>query len=56
MINLVKIEKKIRWEINQKPVKKARLKLSSQLLRNAVRIVKVSKTSSQKTEDITTEP
>jgi hypothetical protein len=45
MINLVKVEKKIRWEINQVPVKKAGLRLSSQLLRNAVRVVEIPKDS-----------
>ncbi|MHC4074831.1 MAG: YfiR family protein [Planctomycetota bacterium] len=45
MINLVKIEKKIRWEINQRPVRKAGLRLSSQLLRNAVRVVEIPEDS-----------
>jgi hypothetical protein len=45
MINLVKVEKKIRWEINQRPVKKAGLWLSSQLLRNAVRVVEIPEDS-----------
>ena len=43
MINLVKVKKKIRWEINQTPVKKAKIRLSSQLLRNAVRVVEIPK-------------
>lgn len=54
MINLVKRQKKVRWEINQGPVKKARLKLSSQLLRNAVRIVKASEPTSKETEEAAT--
>ena len=43
MINLVRVRKKIRWEINQTPVKKAEIRLSSQLLRNAVRVVEIPK-------------
>ena len=43
MINFVKVGRKIRWEINCTPVKLAGLKLSSQLLRNAVRIVEIPK-------------
>lgn len=43
MVNLVKVGKKIRWEINQTPVKKAKIRLSSQLLRNAVRVVEIPK-------------
>lgn len=43
MINLVKIKNRIRWEINRTPVKKAHLKLSAQLLRNATRVVKIPK-------------
>ena len=39
MINLVKSENKIRWEINRTPVKKVDLRLSSQLLRNAVKVI-----------------
>jgi len=41
MINLVKVKKKIRWEINQTPIKREGLRLSSQLLRNATKIVKI---------------
>lgn len=54
MINLVKRQKKVRWEINRRPVKKAKLKLDSQLLRNAVRIVKISKSTSEKTKNTAT--
>jgi hypothetical protein len=43
MVNLVSIKNKIRWEINITPVKQSGLRLSSQLLRNAVRVVEVSK-------------
>ncbi|MHC4221123.1 MAG: YfiR family protein [Planctomycetota bacterium] len=43
MVNLVRVRKKIRWEINQTPVKKAEIRLSSQLLRNAVRVVEIPK-------------
>lgn len=43
MINLVKIKNKIRWEINRTPVKKALLKMSSQLLRNATQVVEIPK-------------
>ena len=39
MINMIKTENKIRWEINRTPVKKANLRLSSQLLRNAVNVM-----------------
>jgi hypothetical protein len=48
MINLLEIKRKIRWEINQTPVKKAGLRLSSQLLRNAVRVVEIPKEKTQK--------
>ncbi len=47
MINLVKFRRKIRWEINQTPVKKAKLRLSSQILRNAVRVVRFPKDSTK---------
>jgi hypothetical protein len=43
MINLVKVKKKIRWEINRTPLKKANIRLSSQLLRSAVKIVEIPK-------------
>ncbi len=43
MINLVKVKNKIRWEINRTPVKKAQLKTSAQLLRNATRVVEIPK-------------
>jgi hypothetical protein len=39
MINLVKSGKHIKWEINQKPAKGAGLRISSQLLRTAIRVV-----------------
>lgn len=45
MINLVKIRNKIRWEVNHAPVKQANLRLSSQLLRNAVKVVEIPKPS-----------
>ena len=49
MINFVQRGKKVRWEINQTPVKRARLQLSSQLLRNAVRVVEIpQRSASQK--------
>lgn len=41
MINLVKVKNKIRWEINRTPLKKASIKLSSQLLRSAVKVVEI---------------
>ena len=43
MMNLVEVGNKIRWEINRKPAKKAGLKMSSQLLRNALRVVEAPK-------------
>ncbi|MCD6395583.1 MAG: YfiR family protein, partial [Planctomycetes bacterium] len=43
MIDLVRIKNKIRWEINRTPVKKAQLKMSAQLLRNATRVVEIPK-------------
>jgi hypothetical protein len=43
MINLVSSGKKIRWEINRTPLKKANIQLSSQLLRSAVKIVDIPK-------------
>ncbi len=43
MINLVKVKNRIRWEINRTPVKKAQLKISAQLLRNATRVVEIPK-------------
>jgi hypothetical protein len=39
MINLIMVDEKIRWEINREPMKKADLKVSSQLLRAAVRVL-----------------
>jgi len=39
MIELVQINKKIRWRINLRPVNKSGLQLSSQLLRNALDVV-----------------
>lgn len=45
MINLVKVKKKIRWEVNRTPLKKANIRLSSQLLRSAVKIVEIPKLS-----------
>jgi len=48
MVNFVKAGKKIRWEINSTSVKRAGLKLSSQLLRNSTRIVGKSKGSAGK--------
>ena len=41
MINLVKSGKHIKWEINQKPAKSVGLRISSQLLRTAVRVVNI---------------
>jgi hypothetical protein len=53
MINLVKVKKKIRWEVNRTPLKKANIQLSSQLLRSAVKIVEIPKLSrDDKKEDI----
>ena len=43
MVRFVEKQKKIRWEINQTPVKRANLKFNSQLLRNAVRVVQIPK-------------
>ena len=43
MFRLLEKRKKIHWEINQTPVKLAKLKLNSQLLRNAVRVVQIPK-------------
>lgn len=42
MINLVIVKKKVRWEINRTPVEFAGLRISSQLLRNAVRTVQIA--------------
>jgi hypothetical protein len=39
MINLLKRGKYVKWEINQKPAKGAGLRISSQLLRTAIRVV-----------------
>jgi len=39
MVNLVRVNDKIRWEINQTPIKDAGLRLSSQLFRMAVRTI-----------------
>ncbi|MBW8016655.1 MAG: YfiR family protein [Planctomycetes bacterium] len=50
MINLVKVKKKIRWEINRTPLKKANIRLSSQLLRSAVKIVEIPKLSEKDKE------
>jgi len=41
MINLIKRGKHIKWEINQKPAKGAGLRISSQLLRTALRVVNI---------------
>lgn len=38
MLNLIKVKGNIRWEINQSPIEQAGLSLSSQLLRNALRV------------------
>lgn len=51
IINLVELRKKIRWEINQTPAKLARLRLNSQLLRNAVRIVQIPEIKKQNDSD-----
>jgi len=56
MINLVKIKNRIRWEINRTPVKKAQLKMSAQLLRNATRIVEIPKLDKNRPAGKTTEP
>jgi hypothetical protein len=47
MINLVKSGKYVKWEINQKPAKDSGLRISSQLLRTAIRVVniKIKKTA-----------
>ena len=50
MINLVKVKKKIRWEVNRTPLKKANIRLSSQLLRSAVRVVEIPKLSEKDSE------
>ncbi len=55
MINLVKIKNKIRWEINRTPVKKAQLKMSAQLLRNAMRVVEIPKLEQNRPAGKTTE-
>ena len=39
MIGFVMRDNKVRWEINQAAVRRARLQMSSQLLRNAVRVI-----------------
>ncbi len=38
MLNLVTVHARIRWEINRSAVRRARLEISPQLLRNAVRV------------------
>ncbi len=40
MLNLVVRDRKVRWEVNYDAVEKAGLRLNSQILRNAVRILK----------------
>ena len=45
MIILVKSKNKIRWGINRTPVKQAKLKLDSQLLRNAIKVIEGPKVS-----------
>lgn len=52
MVNFVKSGKKIRWEINSTPLKLAGLKLSSQLLRNSMRIIEKPKLSASKNENV----
>ena len=46
----MKVKKKIRWEINRTPLKKANIRLSSQLLRSAVKIVEIPKLSAKDKE------
>ncbi len=55
MINLVKVKNRIRWEINRTPVKKAQLKMNSQFLRNATRVVEIPKLKENRPAGITTE-
>ena len=55
MINLVKVKNRIRWEINRTPVKKAQLKASAQLLRNATRVVEIPKLEENRPTGKTTE-
>jgi hypothetical protein len=43
MVNFVQVKDSIRWEINQTPIKRAGLRLDSQILRLAVRIVSIPK-------------
>ena len=52
MVNFVKAGKKIRWEINSTPVKRAGIKLSSQVLRNSTRIVEIPKRSASKSAKV----
>ena len=45
MINLVKIGTRIKWEINYSMAKQAKLRISSQLLRNAARVLDAKRKS-----------
>ena len=49
MINLLKVGSKVRWEINHTRVKESGLRLNSQLLRAAVRVIETSNKSESKT-------
>jgi len=51
MIKLVKYKNKIRWEINHTQAKKVRLKLNSQLLRNATKVIEVPKIDIKSNQD-----
>jgi hypothetical protein len=41
MINLVMVNQRVRWEINRRPVGRAGLELSAQVLRLAIRVVDI---------------
>ncbi|MBN1764552.1 MAG: YfiR family protein [Sedimentisphaerales bacterium] len=49
MINLIMKKNKVRWEINLTPVRRAGLRLDSQLIRNAVRVVEIPELSDKET-------
>lgn len=51
MVNLISVEKNIRWEVNTAPVKEAGLCMRAQLLRNAVRTVDIPFKAKKKSGD-----
>lgn len=41
MINLITVDRRVRWEINRRPAARARLELNSQIFRLAIRVVDI---------------